>query len=426
VEQNRLVFTVVALNKLPPASPGQRDTYHDLREPGLCLRVGPTGKKQFGVFKRVKNGSPIRVTLGAFPDLTIEQARTKALQIKSSIALGEDPAEVLRVKRKELTLGEAFEWFIENHAEPNGLKTINGMRGDFERYLGALPDAPRKKHGKLRAKSAGSVNWQNRRLSNIKPTDVAHLKASLAKHSGKGAANHALKLLRSVFNVMIKARVFIGANPADDVGILKIQDRARFLEMDEVSRLLHVLDRTVNIEARDFILLAVFTGARKGNIIAMSWADISLERAVWTIPDSKNGDPVDVQLAPEAIEVLKLREGRHKKWVFPGSGKSGHLESPKGGVSSIFKQAGLEGVRIHDLRRTLGSWQAINGSSLLVIGKSLGHKSIASTLIYARLTQAPVRQSVKSATAAMVSAKARKPGPLNSDADQDANCYFGA
>jgi integrase len=426
MEQNRLVFTVAALNKLPSAPPGQRHTYHDLKEPGLSVRVGPTGKMQFSVLKRVKNGRPIRVTVGAFPDLTIEQARTKALQIKNSIALGEDPAEALRVKRKEITLGEAFEWFIENHAEPNGLKTIDAMRGDFERYLGALPATPRKKHGQLRAKSDGSVNWQNRRLSSVKPTDVAHLKASLAKHSGKGAANHAIKLLRSVFNVVIKARIFVGTNPAEGIGILKIQDRARFLEMDEVSRLLDVLDRTVNTDARDFILLAIFTGARKGNLVAMSWDDIFLERAVWTIPDSKNGDPVDVQLAPEAIAVLKLRQGKHKKWVFPGSGKSGHLQSPKHGVSSIFKEAGIEEVRIHDLRRTLGSWQAINGSSLLVIGKSLGHKSMASTLIYARLTQAPVRQSVELATAAMMSNKPGKSAPQATDVSSDECWYFGA
>jgi hypothetical protein len=262
VEQKRFVFTVADLNKLPAAQPGQRDTYHDLKEPGLCLRVGPTGKKQFGVLKRVKNGAPMRITIGAFPDLSIQQARVKALQIKNSIALGDNPAEALRVKRKEMTLGEAFEWFIENHAEPNGLKTLDGMRGDFERYLGALPDAPRKKHGKLRAKSAGAVNWQNRRLSIIKPADVAHMKASLAKQSGKGAANHAVKLLRSVFNVMIKAKVFSGVNPAEDIGVLKIQDRARFLEMDEVSRLLDALDRTANADARDFILLAVCLGTR--------------------------------------------------------------------------------------------------------------------------------------------------------------------
>ncbi|WP_051293886.1 site-specific integrase [Pseudoduganella violaceinigra] len=426
MEQNRFVFTVAALNKLPPASPGQRDTYHDLKEPGLSLRVGPTGKKQFGVFKRTKNGPPIRITLGAFPDLSIEQARTKTLQIKNSIALGSDPAETLRVKRKEMTLGEAFKWFIENHAEPNGLKTIDGMRGDFERYLGALSDAPRKKHGKLRTKSAGSVNWQNRRLSNIKPTDAAQLKASLAKHSGKGAANHAVKLLRSVFNVVIKAKIFVGTNPAEDIGVLKIQDRDRFLEIDEMSRLLDVLDRTPNTDARDFILLAIFTGARKGNLIAMSWDNISMDRAVWSIPDSKNGDPVDVQLTPEAVAVLKLREGKHKQWVFPGKGKTGHLQSPKRGVSSIFKEAGIQEVRIHDLRRTLGSWQAINGSSLLVIGKSLGHKSMASTLIYARLTQAPVRQSVEMATAAMMANKPGKPAPATIDTSSEEYYYFGA
>jgi integrase len=67
-------------------------------------------------------------------------------------------------------------------------------------------------------------------------------------------------------------------------------------------------------------------------------------------------------------------------------------------------RAGIVGLRIHDLRRTLGSWQAITGASLAIIGKSLGHKSVDATLIYARLSADPVRESVERATAAMIAA----------------------
>jgi integrase len=413
---NRINFTKATLKDLPLPPAGTRATYHDTKEPGLQIRVGPTGKKQFCIYKRVKNGEPGRITLGAFPDLTIEQARAKAVQIKNLIALGENPAEALREKRSEMTLGEAFEWYIKNHAVPEGLKTIDAMRGNFERYLGALPETPRKKHGRMRVKSPGSVNWQNKRLSAIKTSHVTDLKAALAKQSGNAPANHALKLLRAIFNQLIKSKLFSGDNPAEKFGVLKIKARDRFLKKDELPRLFEALAATDNIAIRDYILLSILTGARKANVLAMAWHEIDFDRREWCIPDTKNDEPVIVQLPDEAVEILNMRRGIDKQWVFPGSGKTGHMQSPKRGVNTVLDQAGIVKLRIHDLRRTLGSWQAITGSSLVIIGKSLGHKSLAATQIYARLSEDPVRESVERATAAMLTAGAR---PQNNSATPD-------
>lgn len=244
----RINFTVAALKALPPAPSGKRVTYHDVREPGLQLRVGPTGKKQFCVFKRTKNGGPERVTLGPFPDMSIEQARAKALQVRNAMAQGFNPAELLRAKRNEMTLGEAFEWYMEHHAVPMGLKTADAMRGNFERYLGALPAVPRKLHGRARSKSAGSVNWQNKKLYAIRPADVMHLRTALAKQAGKAAANHALKLLRTVFAQLGKSKLYAGENPAAGLGTLKIPARDRFLQKDELPRLFEALRATANIQ----------------------------------------------------------------------------------------------------------------------------------------------------------------------------------
>ena len=106
-----------------------------------------------------------------------------------------------------------------------------------------------------------------------------------------------------------------------------------------------------------------------------------------------------VVLPAEAVEVLearkKLTDG--SPWVFPSYGKTGHVTEPKGLWKDLLERAGIEDLRLHDLRRTLGSWQAINGSSLTVIGASLGHKSVQTTAVYARLSVDPVRQSVQGA-----------------------------
>jgi integrase len=400
----RINFTVAALKALPPAPPGKRVTYHDLRLPGFQLRIGPTGKIQFSVFKRTKNGGPVRITLGNFPVMSIEQGRTQAFQILNAVAQGLNPAESLREQREEMTLSEAFDWYIDHHAIPQGLKTIDDMRGNFERYLGALPDAPTKKHGRQRAKSAGSVNWHNKKLSAIKPAQVAQLRAALAKESGKAAANHALKLLRAIYAQACKAKLFKGENPAAGLGTLKIESRDRFLQKDELPRLFKALAETTDTQLRDYVLLSILTGARKSNVLSMAWADIDFDRRVWRIPDTKNGSPVLVQLPEVAMATLQQRRDNDSVWVFPGRGKSGHMESPKKGVKSLMDRAGITNLRIHDLRRTLGSWQAITGASLAIIGKSLGHKSVDATLIYARLSADPVRDSVEKATSAILAA----------------------
>lgn len=410
MDSNRLNFTAAALKALPLPPAGTRTTYHDTKEPGLQLRVGPTGKKTFSVFKRTRHGNPERITLGAFPDLTVEQARTKALQIRNAIASGDNPAQALREKRNELTFGEAFEWYIEHHAVPEGLKTVDEMRGNFERYLGAIPDVPRKKHGQVRMKSPGAVNWQNKKLSTIKPAHVVQLKAALAKEAGNAAANHALKLVRVVYNKLIDWKLYAGPNPADNIPTLKIKSRERFLQKEELPRLFEALAQTDNLAIRDYVLLSILTGARKSNMLAMRWDEINFDRREWRIPDTKNGDAVIVQLPVEAVEILTKRRDNESEWVFPGKGKSGHMQSPKKGVKAILDQAGISDLRIHDLRRTLGSWQAITGASLAIIGKSLGHKSVAATLIYARLSADPVRESVERATAAMLTAAGKIKG----------------
>ena len=154
---------------------------------------------------------------------------------------------------------------------------------------------------------------------------------------------------------------------------------------------------------RDLFLLALLTGARRSNVSAMRWADIDLVTGVWRIAKTKNGTPQTVTLSPEAVTVLASRKASGV-FVFPGSGKTKHIVEPKNAWAKLLKQAGIENLRIHDLRRTLGSWQARTGASLPIIGKSLNHKTHQATAIYARLDLDPVRQSVNTATAAIMEA----------------------
>ena len=182
----------------------------------------------------------------------------------------------------------------------------------------------------------------------------------------------------------------------------KEKSRDRFLQPDELPRFFKALSDEPNEAARDFFMISLLTGARKSNTLAMHWRDINFTTETWRIEDTKNSESQTIHLPKEAVDILKERKiYSESPWVFEGSGKSGHLADPKKAWMRILKEAGIDNLRIHDLRRTLGSYQAATGANGYIIGKSLGHKSQQSTAIYARLNLDPVRESVNKATGVM-------------------------
>jgi integrase len=136
----------------------------------------------------------------------------------------------------------------------------------------------------------------------------------------------------------------------------------------------------------------------------MKWDDISFARREWRIPDTKNGETVTVALTEKAMEILdERRKITNGIYVFPSEvGSKGYFQDPKRAWRHILSSSGIEDLRLHDLRRTLGSYQATTGSSLAIIGKSLGHKTSKATEIYARMNLDLVRESVERATNAML------------------------
>jgi integrase len=201
---------------------------------------------------------------------------------------------------------------------------------------------------------------------------------------------------------------YAGENPARGIERFRESTRDRFLEGGELPAFFQSLLAEPNEALRHFFLLALFTGARRGSLLRMKWADVNLDAALWRIPgeDAKAGEPITLPLCGPALSILceRRKSANGSPWVFPGHGKSGHIVEPMSAWKRICNRAGLTGVRIHDLRRSLGSWQAMLGASLPIIGKSLGHSQPTTTAIYARLQMDPVRASVETATAAMMQA----------------------
>jgi integrase len=160
-----------------------------------------------------------------------------------------------------------------------------------------------------------------------------------------------------------------------------------------------------------FFLLCLFTGSRRGNVASMAWKEIDLQNAVWHLPGdkTKNKRPTSVPLCAPALAILKTRFSQRQDdnpWVFPASkGRGdGHMFDPRKAWVRILAVAKIDDLRIHDLRRSQGSWQAALGISLAIVGKTLGHADLKSTQVYSRLELASVKDAVSRVSTAMLTA----------------------
>jgi len=209
----------------------------------------------------------------------------------------------------------------------------------------------------------------------------------------KYAARAHVKFVATLFNWSAgsldgKINFWKVTNPAADVSVPKKEKRKRFLQPDELVRFNAELEKEKHHVLRDVLVLLLATGARKGNVYAMRWQDVSFELKKWHVPMSKSGEGYEVNLSPAALKVLERRRreiAETETFVFPARSKSGHVEDVKKRWIEFRKSCGLPDVRLHDLRRTRGSYLAISGVSLQQIGAALGHKSLGSTEVYAQL-----------------------------------------
>jgi integrase len=285
-----------------------------------------------------------------------------------------------------MTLGQCFELFQQRGEVIRRPSTNRNNTNQFNKHF---------------------KQWADRRLDTLSRREIVELHSAIgAKH--KYAANRAVALVRALYSFAIDQLGVKLDNPARRIKKFTEHSRERFLQAHELPRFFKAVQDYPSPDLRDFFLLLLFTGVRSGNLKSARWIDFDLIRSVWTIPstDHKTKQSQMVPLVGPAVEILQRRfhERISDEWVFPSRGKTGHLVEPYRAWLEITAAAKLEGLRMHDLRRSLGSWQAGLGTPLTIIGKSLGHRQAQTTLVYARLDLDPVRESVERATTAMLQA----------------------
>jgi integrase len=363
-------LTKRAIDTIPAPATGQvflRDD--ELR--GFAVRI-TRGAKSFILEKEI-NGRVRRITLGRYGVLTVEQARKLAQEKIGQIVRGGDPAEERRGQLRSATFQDLETLYLERHAAHK--KSRKNDVSILNRHLAA---------------------WRPRKLSSLTRSEVACRHAELGAAGHRTWANRMVALVRMMFHLAEEWGLHPGPNPAARIRMFQEVERARYLTPQELPVFFTALSKEPSPFIRAALLTALLTGARRTEVLTMEWSHVSLTEGVWRIPDTKANRSHIIPLPLPLMRLLgQLPRVGSNPFVFPGRHAHGHLVNIDKAWSRIRRLANLEDVRVHDLRRTLGSWLAGTGESLPLIGKVLNHSQPSTTAIYARLDLVPVRRALE-------------------------------
>ena len=370
---------------------GGWDIAWDTLVPGFGVRIYESGKKAF-IFSYRLGRQKRTMVLGRWGSgLTVDQAREQAGRHLVAVRDGKDPLDQRAEGRRQGTLRELAEAYFGDR-EARGRKTVARMR---KRLFRNVPKS-----------------WLSRRAADITRPEIRALHGSIGRRAPY-EANRTLEIIRPMYRKGLSAALddpetglwFFaeGAiNPAEEVDPFPEQKRKRFVRETELPALVEQIDQHSNIYVRGALWCYLLIGARKEEILRACRARHQSQPYVdWThrtleVPDPKSGEQQSVPLSGPAMAVLQampMLEGN--PYIFAGRREGAHLVNIDKAWRAIRAAAGLEDVRLHDLRRTVGSWLTRAGVDLNVIKDALRHASLSTTLTYARLGEEPARAALE-------------------------------
>jgi len=351
---------------------------------GFGVRVLPSGKRSYLVQYR-SGGRTRRIAIGQHGAVTVEAARKRAKELLGSVAAGQNPAEVIALHRGAPTVASVGARFLREHV---ALRCKPKTQSEYRRAL------------ELFIYPA---------MGNHKIVDV--MRADIAKlhHAHRGIpyqANRTLGVLSKMFTLCeVWGLRPDGSNPCRHVPKYREEKRERFLNAAELRRLGETLTRletdgleTVHVIAAFRLLL--LTGCRLGEIQTLQWSFVT-PRSL-DLPDSKTGAR-RIPLPPAARAILDaLPRDADNPFVIAGAVPRQAVTDLQKPWRRIRTEAGLDDVRIHDLRHTYASNAVANGMPIQMVGKLLGHTQLQTTMRYAHLADEPVLRAAEQ-NAAMLS-----------------------
>lgn len=347
---------------------------------GFAVRILPSGRRSYIVQYRIGNRYR-RMSLGAHGVLTPEKARRMAFKVLAAVKDGEDPAGERSRARKACTVKELVERFDQEHISVR-LKpgTAAEYRRNLRRFI--LPA-----------------------LGRLKVADVTRADIAKFHHDLRHIPYQANRNLEVISKMFSMAEMWgmrpDGSNPRLHIKKYPEEKRERYLSQNELSNLGSVLNEAEEMGVDDIyaisaIRLLIFTGCRLNEIMSLKWTEVDFANNCLRLSDSKTGARI-VHLGPPALDLLKALKRQPKNpWVICGKIPGTNRKEIQKFWQRIRKRAGIEDVRIHDLRHSFASNAVAQGMSLPMIGKLLGHTQVQTTARYAHLAAAPVKSAATS------------------------------
>ena len=338
--------------------------YWDDRLPGFGVRVAQSGRKTFVVRYSATDGRKRRLTLGAYPLLSLADARDKAREALAEVARGDDPQGQKKAERQAPTFGELASVYLERHAK---VKKRHWREDERMLRVDLLP------------------RWKRRKAESIGRRDVSEMLDGIVARGAPIMANRVKALISKIYNFGI-GRGMVESNPCLGVPMpAKARQRDRVLSEEEIRSLWRVLTEEELVMAATF-KVRVLTAQRGVEVLKMRWEH--LDGNWWTIPGevAKNGLSHRVPLAPQVQSLLdELRPVTgDSEWVFASPRRKGaHITAIQKAAERIAKRAEVDFVP-HDLRRTAASFMTSMGTSRLVVSKILNHVESGITAVYDR------------------------------------------
>lgn len=408
----KLTKTAIAAMALP--ADGEQLVY-DTERPQLAVRLRPSGRSYIVITWDRERGRKTTRTLGKCSALTPEQARAQADRIVGRVADGHD------IRRERDLTTTVRQMLTAWHAEKTKTtRTADELRDKVLHYLGRLADRPareieREDIGRIHHEIATKARKRvfKRMGDQVVPVEIGEpgLPATADKWR---AALHAVYAWG-------QRKGLVAENPCEGIGQAfdtKKAARTNYLRGESLLRFWRALEADADADVRDVIKLMLFTGQRRGNVLAMRWADVDLQAAVWTL-NAKQTKQKKAQATPLVAQARVILQGRFNAaatpWVFPAvrkgaDGEIGCMSETRlrDAWARICQAAGIEDTRPHDLRHTAGSWLARLGANEAIRQKALGHQTPAMAARYSHLELDPVSDAMQRVADA-VEAEATKP-----------------
>lgn len=373
--------------QIEKAAPGW---YADERCQGLALLVKPDGRRRWVLDYR-SGGRQRRMTLGDASGLPASEALRIARRHRVAIDQGKDPLaekeEARRADAANVTLTTFFKRYIEEYA--TGKKKPRSVKDDEWMFDTNIKDA------------LGRI-----RVAELTEADVARLHRQITKRPAPILANRMLALMSTMMTCAERWHMRPPhSNPCRYVVRNREKKAHRFLSGEQLAALGKTLAEIEKADkaAEEYelpsviaaIRLLLFTGCRRGEILELKWSDVDLENGLLDLPESKTGRKTIVLNAPARQVLTELEKQKTGEYVVTGRYKDKPLVGLPHAWIRIRRRAGLDGVRLHDLRHSYASTGAGLGASLPVIGALLGHTVAQTTARYAGVAADPRREAAE-------------------------------